>query len=72
MAEIPIERKPRRSFGPLLLILIVILLVVAGWYWWTNYGNKKDTAPATTNTTSLIHTASISVPTSHFSNLRRV
>ena len=43
MAEIPIERKPRRSFGPLLLILILILLVVAGWYWWMNNGNKTAT-----------------------------
>jgi TRAP-type C4-dicarboxylate transport system permease small subunit len=72
MAEIPIERKPRRSVGPLLIILIVILLAVAGWYWWMNYGSRKETAPSTTSTTSLIHLASGAAPVSHFSNLRRV
>lgn len=33
MADIPIERKPRRV-SPLLLILLVIVLIAAGWYWW--------------------------------------
>lgn len=33
MADIPIERKPRRV-NPLLLILLVIVLLFAGWYWW--------------------------------------
>ena len=36
MAEIPIERKPRRSVSPLLLILLVIVVICAAWYWWTN------------------------------------
>lgn len=49
MAEIPIERKPRRSVGPLLLVLIVILLAVAGWYWWTNYGNRNGAATTTSS-----------------------
>lgn len=35
MAEIPIERKPRRRTG--LWVLLLILLVAAGvWYWWSS------------------------------------
>jgi hypothetical protein len=59
MAEIPIERKPRRSTGPLLIVLILILLLAAGWYWWTNYRTDDTPAPATTNTTQSVHPASM-------------
>ena len=70
MAEIPIERKPRRSVSPLLLILLLIVIVGAAWYWWTN---KNATAGTTTSSiTPIVQIASISVPTSHSSHLRRV
>ncbi len=48
MAEIPIERKPRRSVSPLLLILLIIVIVGAVWYWWTN----KNATPTTTGAIS--------------------
>jgi multidrug resistance efflux pump len=70
MAEIPIERKPRRSMTPLLLILLLIVLIGAGWYWWTN----KNAAAGTT-TSSITPSASVaivSVPTIHSLNYRRV
>ena len=69
MAEIPIERKPRRSVSPLLLILLVIVIVGAAWYWWTN----KNATPATTGSiTPAVQLAGISVPTSYSSHLRRI
>jgi hypothetical protein len=68
MAEIPIERKPRRSFGPLLLILILILVALAGWYWWTN----KTPATTTTSRTAPIQLAGVFVPIHHVSNFRGV
>jgi hypothetical protein len=69
MAEIPIERKPRRAVSPLLLILLVIVVVCAAWYWWTN----KNAATTTTGSvTPVVRLASISVPTSFSSHLRRV
>jgi cytoskeletal protein RodZ len=70
MAEIPVERKPRRSLVPLLLILLVIVLIAAGWWWWTNKNNQANTT--TTSITPLTHVASISVLTSDRSFLRRV
>lgn len=70
MAEIPIERKPRRSLVPLLLILLVIVLVGAGWYWWTN---KNATAGTTTSsTTPALQSASIPALLSINSHFRRV
>ena len=71
MAEIPIERKPRRSTGPLLFILILILIAVACWYWWTNYGNRKTANPATTTVTRVIQLASTSVTPAYISSTRR-
>lgn len=73
MAEIPIERKPRRSVTPLLLALLVILLIVAGWYWWTTYGGGSPAAATTTSSIST-HTniASFSIPTTYNFNFRRV
>ena len=69
MAEIPIERKPRRSVSPLLLILLVIVVACAAWYWWTN----MRTTPTTTGSiTPAAQLASISAPTSHSSHLRRI
>jgi len=71
MAEIPIERKPRRTMTPLLLILLVILLVVAGWYWYTNYYHASATTTTTSNT-PVVRLAGVSVPTVHSLNFRRV
>lgn len=71
MAEIPIERKPRRSVSPILLILLLIVVIGAGWYWYTNYYH----GPASTTTSSntpLVRLASVSVPTAHILNVRRV
>jgi lipopolysaccharide export system protein LptC len=70
MAEIPIERKPRRQVAPLLLILLVIVLLGAGWYWWSH--NKNRTATMTTSAAPLVQTASTSVPTEHSFLFRRV
>ena len=70
MAEIPIERKPRRSLAPLLLILLLIVLAGAAWYWWTN---KNATTNTTTGSiTPIVRFAHVSVPTSVSSYLRRV
>ena len=69
MAEIPIERKPRRSVSPLLLILLVIVIVCAVWYWWTN---KQAATTTTGSIRPIVRVASISVPTSFSSHLRRV
>lgn len=69
MAEIPIERKPRRAVSPLLIILLVIVIIGAAWYWWTN----KNATPGTTGSiTSISKMARISVPMSFGSHLRRV
>lgn len=68
MAEIPIERKPRRSVSPLLLILLIIVIVGAAWYWWTN----KNATPATTGSiTTSVQLASTPVSASHGLYLRR-
>jgi hypothetical protein len=71
MAEIPIERKPRRSVSPVLLILLLIVVIAAGWYWYTSYYH----GPASTTTSSntpLVRLASVSVPSVHSLNFRRV
>lgn len=70
MAEIPIERKPRRSMTPLLLVLLLIVLIGAGWYWWTN----KNAAVGTTTSsrTPVVQSATVSIPTGHTLNFRRV
>jgi hypothetical protein len=69
MAEIPIERKPRRSVSPVFLILLLIVIIAAGWYWYTNYyhGSASTT---TSSTTPLVRLASI--PTVHSLNFWRV
>ncbi len=70
MAEIPIERKPRRSMTPLLMILLLIVIVAAGWYWWTN---KNATAGTTTSSIApRTHIASVSIPKNDNLNFRRV
>jgi hypothetical protein len=53
MAEIRVERAPKRRVGWLWLLLIVLLLAVA-WYLWANgiIGAKTTTAPDTTRTGS--------------------
>ena len=71
MAEIPIERKPRRSVSPLLLVLLLIALAAAGWYLWTTYGETGQTGTTTSSATPLIQTASISVPAVQLSSFRR-
>lgn len=72
MAEIPIERKPRRSVSPLLLVLLLIVLAVAGWYLWTTYGDTGQTGPATSSESPPIHTAHMSVVPNDVSTIRRV
>ena len=70
MAEIPVERKPRRSVSPLLLILLVIVIVGDAWYWWTD---KNSTVGTTTSSiTPIVQTASVSVSTGYSSRFRRV
>ncbi|MEO5903030.1 MAG: hypothetical protein ABIQ55_03370 [Gemmatimonadaceae bacterium] len=70
MAEIPIERKPRRSMTPLLMILLLIVIAAAGWYWWTD---KNATAGTTTSGIApLTHVTSVSIPNSDNLNFRRV
>ncbi|NUO39682.1 MAG: hypothetical protein HOQ31_13890 [Gemmatimonadaceae bacterium] len=51
MAEIRVERAPRRRMGWLWLVVIVLLIAVA-WYLWANgvVGAKTTTAPDTTRT----------------------
>ena len=70
MAEIRVERKPRRSVSPLLLILLLIVLIGAGWYWWTNMNSTAGTT--TSGITPQVQSASNSVPTGHTLNYRRV
>ena len=72
MAEIPIERKSRRSAIPLLLVLLVILFIVGGWYWWTTYGGGKQAGTTISSIAPLALVANISVPTGHSLNFRRV
>ena len=70
MAEIPIERKPRRSVSPLLLILLLIVIVGGAWYWWTN---KNATAGTTTSSrTPAVQSANASIPASFSTHFRRV
>ncbi len=69
MAEIPIERKPRRSVSPILLILLVIVIVGAAWYWWTNMNAPADIK--TTSITPIVRIASVPVSTSYSSHLTR-
>jgi hypothetical protein len=51
MAEIRVERAPKRRLGWLWLLLIVLVLAAA-WYLWANgfIGAKTTTAPDTTRT----------------------
>jgi hypothetical protein len=51
MAEIRVERAPKRGRGWLWLLLLVVLLAVA-WYLWANgiVGAKTTTSPDTTRT----------------------
>jgi hypothetical protein len=72
MAEIPIERKPRRSISPLLLVLMLIAIVAGGWYLWTVYGDSGQTGPATSSVSPSIRSATMSVFTSNVSTIRRV
>ena len=69
MAEIPIERKPRRSVSPLLLILLIIVIVGAAWYWWTS---RNATPAPTGSVTPIARLAGISVPAGYDSLFRRV
>lgn len=70
MAEIPIERKARRSVSPLLLILLLIVLIGAGWYWWTNKNAAAGTTTSSIN--SFTQVATLSVPTRLSSHLRSI
>ncbi len=71
MAEIPIERKPRRSMTPLLLILLVIVAVAAGWYWWTNKTAPAAAGATTSSRTPAVQIASVSAPMTYGLNFRR-
>ena len=35
MAEIRIERKPRRRAGAVILLIVALLVILAVWYWQT-------------------------------------
>ncbi len=43
MAEIPIQRKPKRHVLPLILLLVIV--IAAAWYFWAN-STTTTTAPA--------------------------
>jgi TRAP-type C4-dicarboxylate transport system permease small subunit len=68
MAEIPIERKPRRALSPLLIILFVIVIIGLAWYWWTN----KNTTTTTGSITSAVQVASVPVPVTYSPHFRRI
>ena len=48
MAEIPIQRKARRSVWPLLLLLLLVL--AAAWYFWSRSAGATNTAPDSVRT----------------------
>jgi hypothetical protein len=50
MAEIRVERTPKRGLGWLWALLIVLLLAAIAWYLWSNgyFGTRPTTAPDTT------------------------
>jgi multidrug resistance efflux pump len=48
VAEIPIERKPRRQVGLILLLLVLIVIGGIGWWWWSNNQNAATTSTPTT------------------------
>lgn len=61
MAEIRVERVPRRRLGWLWLVLIVLALAVV-WYLWSTGvigGAKTTTAPDTTRTGSIERAATM-------------
>lgn len=43
MAEIRIERKPRRKAGPLVLIIVALIVILAVWYWQTQVTSVPST-----------------------------
>lgn len=51
MAEIPIQRKERRSWWPWLLLLLVVLVIA--WYFWTRSG-VSTRAPVADSTATVI------------------
>jgi len=51
MAEIPIQRKERRSWWPWLLLLLVVLVIA--WYFWTRNG-VSTRAPVADSTAAVI------------------
>ncbi len=55
MAEIPVQRKQRRSIWPLLLLLIIAL--AAAWYFWSrqqgSVGAPRADSTSTTTTSML-------------------
>ena len=50
MAEIRVERTPKRGLGWLWALLLVLLLAAAAWYVWSNHAGTQPgtTAPDTT------------------------
>jgi hypothetical protein len=50
MAEIPIQRKSRRSAGP--LILLVLIVLGAAWYFWARSVNATSTTSADSTATA--------------------
>ena len=53
MAEIRIERKPRRKTGAIVLVVVLLLVIAAVWYWQT----QVTTLPATGMGRSAVHRA---------------
>jgi hypothetical protein len=50
MAEIRVERTPKRGLGWLWALLLVLLLAAVAWYLWSNghFGGQPTTTPDTT------------------------
>jgi hypothetical protein len=54
MAEIRVEREPKRGLGWLWALLLVLLLAAGAWYLWTNgYFGTRTTSPADTTRVGL-------------------
>ena len=50
MAEIRVEREPKRGLGWLWALLLVLLLAAGAWYLWTNGYFGARTTPTTDTT----------------------
>jgi putative membrane protein len=60
MAEIPIQRKPRRNVWPLLILLL--LIVAVAWYLWSRNASATRTASADSTTVAASNGAVATAP----------